>query len=85
MTEEASAQMEELAAGLSEMSSGIDEINEGLTGVSDLMTSIEDNEAVDETGINVPSEVLENSEFESAIEQYSFADGQAEDERCARR
>lgn len=77
MTEEASAQMEELAAGLSEMSSGIDEINEGLTGVSDLMTSIEDNEAVDETGINVPSEVLENSEFESAIEQYSFADGQA--------
>lgn len=77
MTEEASAQMEELAAGLSEMSSGIDEINQGLTGVSDLMTSIEDNEAVDETGINVPSEVLENSEFESAIEQYSFADGQA--------
>src|SRR5699024_2637433 len=77
MTEEASAQMEELAAGLSEMSSGIDEINEGLTGVSDLMTSIEANEAVDETGINVPSEVLENSEFESAIEQYSFADGQA--------
>ena len=77
MSEEASAQMEELAAGLSEMSSGIDEINEGLTGVSDLMTSIEDNEAVDETGINVPSEVLENSEFESAIEQYSFADGQA--------
>src|SRR5699024_11886429 len=42
-----------------------------------LFRSIEANEAVDETGINVPSEVLENSEFESAIEQYSFADGQA--------
>ena len=74
---EAAAQMEELAAGLGEMSSGIEEINEGLTGIGDLMTSFENNEAVDATGINVPAELLENSDFETAIDQYSFADGEA--------
>src|SRR5699024_5892072 len=77
MTAEAAAQMEELAAGLGEMSSGIEDINEGLTGISDLMTSFENNEAVDATGINIPSEMLENSDFEAAIDQYSFAYNEA--------
>lgn len=77
MSAEAAAQMEELAAGLGEMSSGIEDINEGLTGISNLMTSFEENEAVDSTGINVPSEILENENFETAIDQYSFADGEA--------
>ncbi|CEA03204.1 Putative membrane protein YdgH [Jeotgalicoccus saudimassiliensis] len=74
---EAAAQMEELAAGLGDMSEGIEEINEGLTGIGELMTSFEDNDAVDSTGINVPSEILENEDFEAAIDQYSFAEGKA--------
>ena len=77
MTEEAAGQMAELAAGLGEISTGIEEINNGLTEVSDLMTSFEENEAVDATGINVPAAILENEEFEAAIDQYSFADGKA--------
>ena len=77
MTEEAAGQMAELAAGLGEISTGIEEINNGLTEVSDLMTSFEENEAVDATGINVPAAILENEEFEAAIDQYSFADGEA--------
>lgn len=77
MTEETSAQMTELANGLGEMSAGLTEINDGLLEISNLMTSIENNEAVDATGINVPAEMLENSEFDAAIDQYSFADGNA--------
>src|SRR5699024_11741634 len=77
ITAEADAQIEELVADLGEMSSGIEDINEGLTGISDLMTSFENNEAVDATGINIPSEMLENSDFEAAIDQFSFADGEA--------
>ncbi|HBV23589.1 MAG TPA: MMPL family transporter [Jeotgalicoccus sp.] len=77
MTEEAAGQMAELAAGLGEISTGIEDINNGLTEVSDLMTSFEENEAVDATGINVPAAILENEEFEAAIDQYSFADGEA--------
>ena len=77
MTAEAAGQMEELAAGLGEISTGIEDINDGLTEVSDLMTSFEENEAVDATGINVPAAILENEEFEAAIDQYSFADGEA--------
>lgn len=77
MSSEAAAQMQQLAAGLDEMSTGIDGINEGLLGIGDLMTSFEDNEAVDRTGINVPAAMLENSDFEAAIDQYSFSDGEA--------
>lgn len=77
MTEEASAQMTELANGLGEMSAGLTEINDGLLEIGNLMASIENNEAVDATGINIPSELLENSEFDAAIDQYSFSDGKA--------
>lgn len=77
MTEEASAQMTELADGLGEISTGLTGINDGLTEIGDLMTSIENNEAVDATGMNVPAAMLENTDFESAIDQYSFADGNA--------
>lgn len=77
VTSEAAGQMEELAAGLSEISTGIEDINDGLTEISDLMTSFDENEAVDETGINIPSAIFENEEFEAAIDQYTFADGKA--------
>lgn len=77
MTAEAAGQMEELAAGLGEISTGIEDISDGLTEISDLMTSFEENEAVDATGINVPAALLENEEFEAAVNQYSFADGEA--------
>lgn len=77
MTEQSQTQMSELAAGLSEMATGLDEINNGVSQVGDLMTAINDNEATNSTGINVPNEMIENEEFQSAIDQYSFADGQA--------
>ena len=77
LTAEAAGQMEELAAGLGEISTGIEDINEGLTEISSLMTSFEESEAVDMTGISVPAAIFENEEFEAAIDQYSFADGEA--------
>lgn len=77
MSEQSQAQMTELATGLSEMATGLDEINDGVSQVGDLMTAINDNEATSSTGINVPTEMIENEEFQSAIDQYSFSDGQA--------
>ena len=77
LTAEAAGQMEELAAGLGEISTGIEDINEGLIEISSLMTSFEESEAVDTTGISVPAAIFENEEFEAAIDQYSFADGEA--------
>lgn len=77
MSEQSQAQMTELATGLSEMATGLDKINDGVSQVGDLMTAINDNEATSSTGINVPTEMIENEEFQSAIDQYSFSDGQA--------
>ena len=76
-TEAAASQMAELASGLQTMSEGIDEINEGLSGIGDLMTAVDENEASDGTGLNVPNEMLEEEEFQTVVDQYSFADGQA--------
>src|SRR5699024_8293162 len=40
-------------------------------------TSVVVNEVVDATGVNIPSDMLVNNDFEAVIDQYSFADGEA--------
>ncbi|MFB9860789.1 MMPL family transporter [Salinicoccus siamensis] len=75
--EAASQQLTELANGLSDSSEGIREIRDGLEDVSSLMTEINDNEAVDQTGVHVPQEFIDNPDIEDAVDQYAFGDNEA--------
>lgn len=75
--EAAAEQMNELSEGLSEMSAGIDEINDGLSEIEGLMTEISDNSAVDGTGVNVPSEFVQDDALDQAVDQYAFGENTA--------
>lgn len=73
----ASEQLGELSNGLADSAEGIDEIQSGLEEVSSLLDDISNNEAVDQTGINVPQSFIDNEEIEDAIDQYAFGDNEA--------
>lgn len=75
--QEASEQMEELSSGLGEMATGLDDINDGVGEIQTQLDEIANNEAVDGTGINVPSQFMENDELDQAIDQYAFGDNTA--------
>ncbi|WP_020007304.1 MMPL family transporter [Salinicoccus albus] len=73
----AQAQMEELSSGLSDSAEGITEIQNGLEEVQTLLDGISANSAVDQTGLHVPQDYINNEDVQSSIDQYSFGSNEA--------
>lgn len=73
----AQEQMEELSSSLSDSAEGITEIQNGLEEVQTLLDGISTNTAVDQTGIHVPQDYIDNEDVQDSIDQYSFGGNEA--------
>src|SRR5699024_3833911 len=71
------AQMEELSRGLRDSAEGITEIQNGLEEVQTLLDGISSNSAVDQTGLHVPQDYINNEDVQYSIDQYSFGSNEA--------